>query len=126
MKEYIKLIPLFVTLIAVVFDGYSMMSYRTSVKRSHTYFAFVTFFCLVLNSYMAMKYGLIAVHNMIITFSVPYLILILALSKDKISQTLFNFWLWTNVFRLISNLSALKKDSDANILQQNHTVADLA
>lgn len=58
MKEYIKLIPLFVTLVAVVFDGYSMMSYRTSVKRSYVYFTLVTVFCLVLNSYIAMMYVL--------------------------------------------------------------------
>lgn len=36
--------------------------------------------------------------------------LILLITKDKISQTVFNFWLWINIYDIIANFSAFIND----------------
>lgn len=37
-------------------------------------------------------------------------VLILLITKDKISQTVFNFWLWINIYDIIANFSAFIND----------------
>ena len=67
-------------------------SYLHSAKKAYGCFAAVTAFCLVLNSYIVIRYGNNVLRNVIIfTIGLPYFILILIITKDKISQTVFNF-----------------------------------
>lgn len=106
MSNLTAVIPLFVTLIICVMDGYSMCSYRLPAKQAYGCFAAVTAFCLVVNSYIVVCFGHPILQSaMLFTIGLPYLFLILAVTKDKISQTLFNFWLWINIYTFLSNLS---------------------
>lgn len=106
MSNLTAVIPLFVTLIICVMDGYSMCSYRLPAKQAYGCFAAVTAFCLVVNSYIVVCFGRPVLQSaMLFTIGLPYLFLILAVTKDRISQTLFNFWLWINIYTFISNLS---------------------
>ena len=102
---------LFILLFVCVFDGYSMMNYRVPTKRAYVYFAGVTVFCLAVNSYIALAFGMLVLRNVILfTIGIPYFLLILAITKDRISQTVFNFWLWINVYDIIANFSAFVND----------------
>lgn len=106
MSNLTAVIPLFVTLIICVMDGYSMCSYRLPAKQAYGCFAAVTAFCLVVNSYIVVCFGHPVLQSaMLFTIGLPYLFLILAVTKDRISQTLFNFWLWINIYTFLSNLS---------------------
>ena len=110
-----SLVSLFVILFLCVFDGYSMMSYRVPTRRAYVYFAGVTVFCLALNSYIALTFGDLVLRSVILfTIGIPYFILILSITKDKVSQTVFNFWLWINVYGIITNFSAFVNDYTAH------------
>lgn len=103
--------PLFALLSVCTLDGYSMMNYRVPAKRAYIYFAAVTVLCLAVNSYIAVSFGTEVLRNVILfTIGLPYFLLILIITNDKISQTVFNFWLWINVYEIISNLSAFIDD----------------
>ncbi len=106
-----NIIPLSVLLFICTLNGYSMMSYRLPAKKSYGCFAAVTVLCFVLNSYIIIRYGKNMMRNiMIFTIGLPYFVLILLITKDKISQTVFNFWLWINVYEMIANISAFIDD----------------
>lgn len=111
MNTLKNVVPLFVILFICTLDGYSMMNYRLTEKRAYGCFAAVAFFCLAVNSYIIVYYGELVLRNSIFfTIGIPYFILILAITKDKISQTVFNFWLWINIYDIISNFSAFIND----------------
>lgn len=111
MNALKNVFPLFITLFICTLDGYSMMNYRLPAKRAYGCFAAVTVFCLAVNSYIAIHYGSLTLRNVILfTIGIPYFILILLITKDKISQTVFNFWLWINVYEIIANFSAFIDD----------------
>lgn len=102
---------LFVTLFICTLDGYSMMSYRYSAYRAYACFAVVTALCLALNSYITVRFGIQTLRNVILfTIGAPYFVLILLITKEKISQTVFNFWLWINVYEIITSISAFIND----------------
>lgn len=102
---------LFVTLFICTLDGYSMMSYRYSAWRAYACFGAVTVLCLALNSYITVRFGIQTLHKvMLFTIGIPYFVLILLITKEKISQTVFNFWLWINVYEIITSISALIND----------------
>ena len=102
---------LIMTLFVCVLDGYSMMDYRLPVKHAYGCFAAVTLLCLALNSYIVLKFGADTMHSVIIfTIGIPYFILILLITREKISQTVFNFWLWINVYGVIAYFSAFVND----------------
>ncbi len=102
---------LFVTLFICTLDGYSMMSYRYSAHRAYACFAVVTALCLALNSYITVRFGIQTLRNVILfTIGAPYFVLILLITKEKISQTVFNFWLWINVYEIITSISAFIND----------------
>ena len=48
---------LFAILFVCTLDGYSMMNYRVPTKRAYVYFAAVTALCLIINSYIAVRWG---------------------------------------------------------------------
>lgn len=103
----INVIILFTTLFICTFDGYSMMAYRLPQKSAYCCFAAVTLFCLIVNSYIAVRFDIVYLRRVILfTIGLPYFILILLITKDKISQTVFNFWLWINVYETISFASS--------------------
>ena len=94
-------ISLFVLLFICTLDGYSMMNYRVSEKRAYACFFAVTVFCLAVNSYISMRFGYeILRHVILFTIGLPYFALILFITGDKISQTVFNFWLWINIYEI--------------------------
>ena len=106
-----NIVPLFVTLFICTLDGYSMMNYRVPTKRAYGYFAAVTAVCLAFNSYITIHYGSTVLRSVILfTIGLPYFVLILLITKDKISQTVFNFWLWINIYDIIANFSAFIND----------------
>lgn len=106
-----NIISLFVTLFICTLDGYSMMNYRVPTKRAYGYFAAVTAVCLAFNSYITIHYGSTVLRSVILfTIGLPYFVLILLITKDKISQTVFNFWLWINIYDIIANFSAFIND----------------
>ena len=103
-----NIVSLFVTLFICTLDGYSMMNYRVPTKRA---FAAVTAVCLAFNSYITIHYGSTVLRSVILfTIGLPYFVLILLITKDKISQTVFNFWLWINIYDIIANFSAFIND----------------
>lgn len=102
-----NIVSLFLTLFICTLDGYSMMNYRVPTKRAYGYFAAVTAVCLAFNSYITIHYGSTVLRSVILfTIGLPYFVLILLITKDKISQTVFNFWLWINIYDIIANFSA--------------------
>ena len=106
-----NIVSLFVTLFICTLDGYSMMNYRVPTKRAYGYFAAVTAVCLAFNSYITIHYGSTVLRSVILfTIGLPYFVLILLITKDKISQTVFNFWLWINIYDIIANFSAFIND----------------
>lgn len=106
-----NIVSLFVTLFICTLDGYSMMNYRVPTKRAYGYFAAVTAVCLAFNSYITIHYGSTVLRSVILfTIGLPYFVLILLITKDKISQTVFNFWLWNNIYDIIANFSAFIND----------------
>ena len=106
-----NIVSLFVTLFICTLDGYSMMNYRVPTKRAYGYFAAVTAVCLSFNSYITIHYGSTVLRSVILfTIGLPYFVLILLITKDKISQTVFNFWLWINIYDIIANFSAFIND----------------
>ncbi len=111
MNDLKDVVSLFITLFICVFDGYSMMNYRVGEKKAYVCFAGITVFCLALNTFIILRYGVAVLNNaMLFTIGLPYLALILMITRDKVSQTLFNFWLWINVYEIISNFSVLIDD----------------
>ena len=111
MNVITSVIPLFATLFICTLDGYSMMNYRLPAKRAYGCFAAVTLLCLAVNSYIAVHYGIPILRKVILfTIGLPYFVLILLITKDKISQTVFNFWLWINVYEVITNFSLFVND----------------
>lgn len=106
-----NIVSLFVTLFICTLDGYSMMNYHVPAKRAYGYFAAVTAVCLAFNSYIMIHYGSTVLRSVILfTIGLPYFVLILLITKDKISQTVFNFWLWINIYDIIANFSAFIND----------------
>ncbi len=106
-----NIVSLFVTLFICTLDGYSMMNYRVPTKRAYGYFAAVTAVCLAFNSYITIHYGSTVLRSVILfTIGLPYFVLILLITKDKISQTVFNFWLWINIYDIIANFSVFIND----------------
>ena len=106
-----NIVSLFVTLFICTLDGYSMMNYRVPTKRAYGYFAAVMAVCLAFNSYIMIHYGSTVLRSVILfTIGLPYFVLILLITKDKISQTVFNFWLWINIYDIIANFSAFIND----------------
>lgn len=106
-----NIVSLFETLFICTLDGYSMMNYRVPTKRAYGYFAAVTAVCLAFNSYITIHYGSTVLRSVILfTIGLPYFVLILLITKDKISQTVFNFWLWINIYDIIANFSAFIND----------------
>ena len=106
-----NIVSLFVTLFICTLDGYSMMNYRVPTKRAYGYFAAVTAVYLAFNSYITIHYGSTVLRSVILfTIGLPYFVLILLITKDKISQTVFNFWLWINIYDIIANFSAFIND----------------
>ncbi len=111
MSDMKNVAALFLMIFACTLDGYSMMDYRLSEKRSFACFAAISLFCFGINSYMAMRFGMHFLRNVILfTIGLPYFALILLITRDKISQTVFNFWLWINIYEFIAILSAFISD----------------
>ena len=106
-----NIVSLFVTLFICTLDGYSMMNYRVPSKRAFGYFDAVTAVFLAFNSYIMFHSGSTVLGSVILfTIGLPYFVLILLITKDKISQTVFNFWLWINIYDIIANFSAFIND----------------
>lgn len=111
MHNLQTVIPLFLILFICTLDGYSMMNYRLPAKRAYSCFAVVAVMCLIVNSYISITYGNHVLRNMIIfTIGMPYFALILLITKDSISKTVFNFWFWINIYEIITNFSAFVND----------------
>ena len=106
------------SLVSILFictlDGYSMMSYRLPAKKAYLCFGAVSIFCILINSYIAVHMGIEVLTGVILfTIGLPYFALILIITRDKISQTVFSFWLWINIYEIIANSTAFINDHTA-------------
>lgn len=111
MKQPFPVLALFLSLILCALNVYSMNSYRISVKRPFRLFAIMTLVCGSVNAYLFLSLGRVFFLDiMIFTIAVPYFILFLLVSKDTISQIFFNFWLWVNIYAVLSNVTILIND----------------
>ncbi len=103
------------SLVSILFictlDGYSMMDYRLPAKKAYLCFGAVSLFCILVNSYIAVYMGIEVLTRVILfTIGLPYFALILIITRDKISQTVFSFWLWINIYEIIANLTSFIND----------------
>ena len=106
-----SVIPLTALLLICLANAFSMCSFRVPLKKAVWLFVAVTLFCLPLNSYIIIRYGNAAfLNSMIFTIALPYFVMILFITKDKISQTFFNVWLWLNIYSIVTNISLFVSD----------------
>ena len=85
MNSFTGVFSLFAILFVCTLDGYSMMNYRVPTKRAYVYFAAVTALCLIINSYIAVRWGSETLRMAILfTIGLPYFLLILLITNDKI------------------------------------------
>lgn len=111
MNALVNVLPLFLILFICTLCGYSMMNYRVSSKSAYRCFAAVTALCLTVNSAIVIKYGVDVLKPLILfTIGLPYFALILIITKDRFSQTVFNFWLWINIYEIIADFSGYIND----------------
>ena len=104
MNHLISVLPMLLTLIICVINVVSMSSYRVSTKKAYLMFAGLTVLCFAFNAYIFLFWGrAVFLDMMFFTVAVPYFILFLLISRDKIPQTFFNVWLWINIYALVSN-----------------------
>ena len=103
MSDTLLLISFYVTLIICVVDAYSMNSYILTPTKVYTCLAATSLFCILCNSLVILYLGRDAFRTLLLfTTALPYFIVIVLVSKNKMSQTLFNLWLWISVYSLIS------------------------
>lgn len=106
-----EVIPLFITLFICTIDGYSMMNYRLPAKYAYACFAAVAVFCFAVNAYIAVHFGSPFFHEvMVFTIGLPYFLMIMLITADGVSKTVFNFWLWINIYEIISDFSMMLND----------------
>lgn len=106
MEVLKSVLPIYITLLLCTANGYFMCNYRVSVKKSIFWYAVVTLFCFVLNSYILIQFGYDTLQKvMLFSVAFPYLILFFFISRDKLSHTFFNFWLWITIYIVITNCS---------------------
>ena len=111
MKPLFSVLFLYLSLVLCALNVYAMNSYRISVKRPFLLFAIMTAVCGSVNAYLRLSLGQAAFAEiMIFTIAVPYFILFLLVSRDRVSQIFFNFWLWVTVYAALSNVSILISD----------------
>lgn len=111
MKPLFSVLFLYLSLVLCALNVYAMNSYRISVKRPFLLFAIMTAVCGSVNAYLRLSLGqAVFAEIMIFTIAVPYFILFLLVSKDRVSQIFFNFWLWVTIYAALSNVSILISD----------------
>lgn len=111
MDKLISVFSLFILLIICTLDGYCMMNYRLPDKKAYVCFAAISVLCFAVNSYITVRFGVDALKNAILlTIGLPYFILILLITKDSFSKTIFNFWLWINVYGIIASVTDFIND----------------
>lgn len=121
MTQLMAVLPTFISLILCAANVYSMNSFRIAVKRPFLLFAVMTILCAGVNAYIILSYGNMFFRDiMLLTIAVPYFILFLLVSRDKVSQICFNFWLWVNIYAVITNFVLLVND----LALQSQTFAD--
>ena len=111
MSQVWSILPLFFTLILCVANVYAMNVSCVSVKKPVRLFVLMTVFCFCCNAFLFLKVGRESFNKiMVLTIAVPYFILFLWVTKDKLAQTFFNFWLWVTIYAFFSNLSMFIND----------------
>lgn len=111
MNPLFPVLFLCLSLILCALNVYAMNSYRISVKRPFRLFAIMTLVCGSANAFLRLSLGqAVFAEIMIFTIAVPYFILFLLVSKDRVSQIFFNFWLWVTIYAALSNVSILISD----------------
>jgi len=111
MNPLFSVLFLYLSLVLCALNVYAMNSYRISVKRPFLLFAIMTAVCGSVNTYLRLSLGqAVFAEIMIFTIAVPYFILFLLVSRDRVSQIFFNFWLWVTVYAALSNVSILISD----------------
>ncbi len=111
MNPTMRLVYLFISLALCVLNGYSMNSYYVSVRKPFRLFAIVTLVCFVCNAYLFSVVGRAAFMQIVIlSIGMPYFVLILLISRKKISQIVFNVWLWITIYSLVNIMSMFLND----------------
>ena len=74
-------------------------------------FIIATLICMAVNAGILLLYGREIFLNVnVVTMAVPYFVIFLIISKDRISQIFFNFWLWVNIYAVIITFVNLIND----------------
>lgn len=111
MSTLLYMIPTLLALILCTANVYSMHSYRISPKKLLRIFAMTTLICIAANACIIIPFGRdVFQHVMLATVAVPYFVIFLVISNNKISQVFFNFWCWVNTYALIANSVRLIND----------------
>lgn len=111
MQQLISVLPLLISLILCVVNVYAMNSYRLSIRHPFLLFSAVSVLCFGVNAWIILSRGSAFFRSVMIwTIAVPYFLLFLLITRDKLSQTFFNFWLWVNIYAVIHNLSMFVSD----------------
>ena len=111
MQQLISVLPLLIALILCVANVYAMNSYRLSIRHPFLLFSAVSLLCFGVNAWIILSRGPAFFRSVMIwTIAVPYFLLFLLITRDKLSQTFFNFWLWVNIYVGIATVSNLIND----------------
>lgn len=106
MSNTSLLFSFFVTLFISVINAYSMNSYILTPSKVYMCLATTSLFCFLGNAFIIFYFGK-AIFNMLMLFTIalPYFLVIIIVSKNKMSQTLFNLWLWISFYSFISYIA---------------------
>ena len=111
-----------IALVLCLANVYSLLNFRIPTRKLLYIFAAVTLICIAVNACIIIPFGReIFQRAMIFTIAVPYFVVFLFISSDKLSQVFFNFWYWVNVYAVIANSVKLIND----ITFRNNTFEDL-
>ena len=99
MKDMLYVFLVLLALILCTANIYSMHNFGFPAKTMFCIFGAMTLICMAVNIGILAIYGRTVFNQVnIATLAVPYFIVFLILSKDRISQVFFNFWLWVNFY----------------------------
>ena len=99
MKDMLYVFLVLLALVLCTANVYSMHNFRYPAKTMLCIFGAMTLICMAVNIGILAVYGRTVFNQVNIgTMAVPYFIVFLVLSKDRISQIFFNFWLWVNFY----------------------------
>ena len=108
MNNLPYVLTMLLALVLCIANVYSMHTFRISMKKLILAFSVVMLIC---NACLVYFFGSDVFQNiMLATIAVPFFVLFLIIAEDRISQVFFSYWLWVNIYVVITNLAKLVND----------------